>query len=141
MIRPLYRCKSLWLGLLMLVFLGWGWKRSVHYYDVASYGEASGGRGVSLSQRDSKVIVTWVPAKSPAAFAPRLRWFSVMMNERNHPIFPGIFSEDAALQHFPSSFQWFYLPYWFLMLLFLIPWAAFLAWRWRRVKQLTASSP
>jgi len=141
MIRPLYRWKSMWLGLLMLGFLGWGWKRSVHYYDVASCGEGSGGRGVSLGQRDSRVILTWVPAKSPSGFAPGFHWFSVMMNERSYPIFPGIFSKDPNNMRLPDSFRWFHLPHWFLMLLFLVLWAAFLAWRWRRVKQLTASSP
>jgi len=31
--RPLHRWKSFWLGLLVLIFLGWAWLRSMSYHE------------------------------------------------------------------------------------------------------------
>jgi hypothetical protein len=33
-----------------------------------------------------------------------------------------------------------FLPYWLLVLAFLLPWSAFLAWRWRRMRRASFES-
>ncbi|MEK7951561.1 hypothetical protein [Luteolibacter soli] len=140
--RPLHRWKSLWLGILVLIFLAWNWQRSIRYYDSASWAEASGARGISLSQRDSVVFVTWAPAKDPDTFSPGFHIFRARMSKRHYPTFPALFSGDPmGPNHPPPPFRAIYIPHWFLILLFLTPWSVFLAWRWRRIKRLTTPPP
>ena len=139
--RPLYRSKSFWLGVLVIIFLGWSWQRSIHHYDAFSYGEATGGRGISLSQRNSLFIVTWVPAKNLAGFTPGFHRFVVPMKGPDKTAFPALFSQDILTGKLPPSFRSFHLPHWFVMLLFLFGWTTFLILRSQRMKQLTANSP
>lgn len=136
--RPLYRSRAFWLGVLVIIFLGCSWKRSIHYYDVFSYGEATGGRGLSFGQRNSLFIATWIPAKAPAGFIPGFHRFSIMMKGSNRTAFPSLFAEDIPTQELPPYFRSFRLPHWLVMLLFLFGWTIFLTLRGQRMKRLTA---
>lgn len=120
----------------MLIFLAWSWQRSIHFYEVISYGEASGGRGLSLSQRDSLLIATWVPEKAPAGFSPGFHRFGIFLGERDKPTFPALFSKDILTGKLPPSFRSFYLPHWFVMFLFLFGWTTFLILRGQRMQRL-----
>jgi hypothetical protein len=131
--RPLQRWKSFWAGVLVLVFLGWAWVRSIHHYDAVSWGEAHGGRGILLSQRDSKVLITWNSSKLIAVVPPGFTLSSVNRNPRSNTLFPWAIN----WREFPADpFRTASFAHWFLILLFLIPWTAFLFWRARRLEHL-----
>jgi hypothetical protein len=131
--RPFHRWKSFWLGVLVLIFLGWAWVRSIHCHDVASWGEAHGGRDILLSQRDSRVLITWNSSTLIAAAPPGFSVSRVKMNPRSNTIFPRAITWQE-LPEYPLQTASF--AHWFLILLFLIPWTAFLLWRARRLKHL-----
>ncbi|MEK7951562.1 hypothetical protein WKV53_13685 [Luteolibacter sp. Y139] len=141
MIRPFHRWKSLWLGLLVLIFLAWSWHRSIHHYDAVIWGDASGQRGISLNQHDSKIFFTWVSAKTPVWFEPGIHPSSTPITSNDKPLFPSLSSIRALRQQLPPSVHAICLPHWLLTSLFLAPWSALLVWRWRRLKRLTALQP
>lgn len=134
--RPLHRWKSFWLGILVLVFLGWAWVRSIHCYDAVSWGEAHGGRGIILSQRDSKVLITWNSSMLIAAVAPGFSVFSANMNPRSNTIFPRAITWREVPDDLPLPTA--SIAHWFLILLFLIPWTAYLIWRGKQPGRLAA---
>ncbi len=134
---PLYRWKSFWLGVLVLIFLGWAWVRSIHHYDAVSWGEAHGGRGILLSQRDSKVSIIWNSSKFIAVVPPGFNLSSVNLNPRNNTLFPWA----IKWREFPADLFWTAsFAHWFLIVLFLMPWTAFLLWRSRRMKRLAVAT-
>ena len=135
--RPFHRWKSFWLGVLVLIFLGWAWVRSIHCRDVVSWGEAHGGRGILLSQRDSKVLITWNTSKIIAVVAPGFSVSSVNLNPRSHTVFPrAIHWREFPDYPLPTTS----IAHWFLIFLFLLPWTTFLVWRNRRMKRLAAAA-
>ena len=135
--RSLLRWKSFWLGVLVLIFLGWAWVRSIHCHDVVSWGEAHGGRGIFLSQRDSKVVITWNSSMLIAAVAPGLSVSSVNMNPQSDTIFPRAITRRELPDHLLPTAS---TAHWFLILLLLVPWTSFLLWRSRRMKRLAAAT-
>jgi len=48
--------------------------------------------------------------------------------------------ELAVLQIEISDYMTWRFAWWFLVLVFLVPWGGWLAWRWRRMKRLSAGS-
>ena len=131
--RPFHRWKSFWLGLLVLVFLGWSWVMSVRYFDSFSWGDRSIARGVIVRQKDSQVELAWTRKSAPANLVPR-GWSHLRLKHpelRKSRFFPAAFSSGHI------SSEWFgsaAVAHWFLILLFLVPWAGFLVWRVRRMK-------
>jgi hypothetical protein len=125
--RPLYRWKSFWFGVLVIAFLGWAWMRSTK---VADY-----------------VLVDW-----PAGEFAQIHHTSGRMKVF-HSLNPPLFASaelktmrdtaEGGLPGLPLGFR--YSPFsegslvlavthWFLILLFLVPWSGWLAWRWRKLK-------
>ena len=123
--RPFYRWKSVWFGVLVLGFLAFCWARSQQEYE-----------GVYWNARD---FTAWLGASSGEV---SFTWAEI-----------GNTDTSVGFQQFgpPSGVYWFpraatyislgseivSVAYWFLILLFLIPWSGFLAWRWRRQHNLT----
>ncbi len=134
MIRPLYRWKSFWFGVLVIVFLGWAWVRSYSLQEGLA-GELRPTQSVGVLQNLGSVRLIVRPTIG-------LR--------------PGFFSDDVngTTRIFPAAFYWeiYYfegigsitvgeVAHWFLILLFLLPWSGWLAWRWRRMRRLENEKP
>lgn len=119
-----------------MVFLGWAWVRSIHHYDAVSWGEAHGGRGILLSQRDSKVLMTWNTSKIIAVVAPGFSVSSVKLKPRSHTVLPQAINWQESPEY---PLQTASIAHWFLIFLFLLPWSTFLVCRSRRMKRFAVA--
>lgn len=124
--RSIYRWKSFWLGILALGFLGWAWVRSMEREDHIAWGR-SRGECISLEQAAGSIFLYrgYNPySELGFTYLPT----AILCGEsRRNPV---------GLMNSPVGWR-VEVDHWLLMLLFLIPWAAFLAWRWRRQRILT----
>jgi hypothetical protein len=133
--RPFHRWRSFWAGLLTLVFLGWAWNRSIRRYDSFVCCNATGRFGIILEQRDSVVVFT-IPHKLPILPAFTSLHF-ILDQPRRHPRLPCPLAIGIKS---PPAYRSLAIAHWFLILLFLVPWTAFLFWRSRRMKRLAAEA-
>jgi len=127
--RPLIKWKSFWLGILVLVFLGWAWVRSMH-------------EGVTLVPwEDSLLSFQSLFGRLDISYiSPSIPQYSVGLDFEEVAPDPEDYLPDAVYflkNDFTLTVEF---AYWFLMLLFLIPWASFLVWRYRRQRKLTESN-
>ena len=128
MIRPLYRWKSFWFGVLVIAFLGWAWVRSVKVADTWTYGFPSSQMGGG--NEAGTALLYWY-ADTPAG--PGLIAFArPWVNADNPPV-------RAVKVTFSKELREIKVRDWFLNLLFLVPWSGWLAWRWRRIKRLATA--
>ena len=135
--RPLYRWKSFWLGMLMLGFLGCAWVRSVGHLDE-----------VAVAVRSSKVVANCASGEIAVTRYPRKMrgWIpefeSATVNGGFERRWTGPVLRIRIVELPPAGAQLLSLRvgHWFLILLFLVPWVSFLAWRWRRMGRLAAGS-
>lgn len=139
--RHIHRWKSFWLGLLVLIFLGWAWIRSLSCQDTVMWCHESGHFGVIHSASGVEYYeVKLINLKTPITF-------DTMFN-----VITSRFSRSIQSTPLPRFLMWrdFGVPgvathrgvtfaHWFLFLLFLVPWASFLFWRVRRMRRLAGS--
>ena len=128
--RPFYRWKSFWLGLSVLLFLGWAWERSRQQVDRFTWSGAGEFTLLQINHQESMVEFAWGPGgpyPTPGFFYEAVkipgtpaRWFLARPFENEREFGGGI---------------WF--AHWFLVLLFLFPWLAFLFWRVRKLGRLS----
>lgn len=134
--RPFHRWKSFWFGVLILAFLVWAWASSVgSRTEVLLQWDAY--KNLSLIQANGRFLCVrydgWnqtLGVRKPKLShhpLPEARWWqpAVSIKETNPSEIPGWFLTVA---------------HWFLILLFLILWTAFLVWRNRRMKRLAAAT-
>lgn len=128
--RPFHRWKSFWLGLLILAFLGWAWVRSTHRIDDISYKASTSSKTWVASIGFGAVLLGW----SDDPFAPDgLNFSSYLPN----PSWVDTWFPEATTLQGGADVGWqnIRIAHWFLILLFLIPWAGFLFWRVRRMRR------
>jgi hypothetical protein len=124
--RPLYRWKSFWFGMLVIVFLGWSWARSNERREYVDWVKGTGGTFVEQHQgcvsfkRGYLIILSTGLRTGGNATTFQGRWFP----------------DAVERQPFYGGFS-VYLAHWFLILLFLVPWSGSLAWRWCKIKRLS----
>jgi hypothetical protein len=122
--RPLYRWKSFWFGVLVIAFLGWAWVRSNYYVETVSF------RAPAVSK--TGIVGNW--SNKLHLRCRSSNWGEPEgLNVRSH--------REVRVSHwFPEavdeSWPGVSIAHWFLLLLFLVPWAGWLAWRWRRLSRL-----
>jgi hypothetical protein len=131
--RPINRWKSFWLGVLILVFLGWAWARSGHQMDYLQaprfFLRQASGELTAFLWNDDSTGGRWMVSSDPISYGvgdgvPRaFRWDRVS----DYDLFTKI-DKDLGRRCVVS--------HWFLMLLFLVPWVGFLVWRVRKQRQL-----
>ena len=135
--RPFHRWKSFWLGLLVLIFLGWAWVRSTHHIDDISYKASSSSRTWVVSTGFGALLLGW--ADDP--FAPDGPEVSSYAVDRTW-VTNGWFPKPITLEgDRPEGWQSFSIAHWFLILLFLVPWAGFHFWRVRRMRRVGEMRP
>lgn len=127
--RPLYKWKTFWLGLLVLIFLGWAWHASKDRFTVyrgdtpviwLAIGQYQGEAGL-FSGHGASAIGTW-------------RYLVSDVPSTSH-----IFRNEWA--NGSSEFALIVAPHSRLILLFLIAWASLLAWRWHRIHRRSSHLP
>lgn len=126
--RPLHRWKSFWLGLLILFLLGCGWLRSMTHTDGFLWLPKL--FRFSAWQSTGQIGFAWDYSQPPGPFS-MFRWIHEPISTTGEPWFP----RAVVPEIYDRQFQ-FSSAHWFLMLLFLIAWLAFLAWRVRRLRAL-----
>ena len=127
MIRPHYRWKSVWLAVLVIVFLGWAWMRSISRMEGWEYFTALTGPGM-IAQRYGNVIFAW---NDPTAGEDPVRFFFVEAGTEDESLPPAFELESWEIQQGRGETTRSTIAHWFLILLFLVPWSGWLIWRWR----------
>ena len=155
--RPLYRWKSFWIGMFALCCFSWAWWDSVHFNSGVNWRQfraVSVGDAIILFSDTS--AVGW-HASAPSKFEWRRRGADPnrLVPGFEAPLLLRGGGEDIRIAYeevrpssvsprdeFANSMRFqpprdllIVIPYWFLILLFLLPWTAFLAWRWRRMRR------
>ena len=159
--RRLIRWRSFWLGILVLGFLGWAWRDSLSHtfgfqWKQLTVANNSGGGVLVLRKAGgkwrwrverggaSRYPSHWDPpaffvqpflvgvSRSPNAEVSAL----TVTEELDRASNPKEWAQ-AVVNEFRSGSWALFAPYWLLILLFLVPWTAFLAWRWQRQCNLT----
>ena len=131
--RPMYQWKSFWLGVVMLVFLGWAWQQAMRMNQWARVDTPGIAVGINQYEGQAGVFVAFVkekwdisrgaiPRKDVVLF-PELG--TVSLSQMNGPYHP--------LWQFRARFA-----HWFLMLAVVVGWTAWLAWKWKRVQRSIA---
>jgi hypothetical protein len=127
--RPIHRWKTLWLGLLVFASLLWAWVVSLT--SVHGVGWCDGKSAYYARTWDG---VLGLGIDRGGMLAQGFVYWHLPGSERlSGKLIPRIerLPEIAIVE--------LMLPFWFLLLLFLIPWAALLAWRLRRMKSHAAA--
>jgi hypothetical protein len=164
--RPFYRWKSFWLGVLTLGFLCWAWVRAMSHCDTMKVylGETcwyieSWGPHFEIERNPLFYSHGWLPGVSidsdeadrnePRWFPPAIERFNRGLRIRQEmeqasdnpdPLQDAAERKELIAQQIEiSDFMTWRFAWWFAMVIFLVPWALFLTWRWRRMKT-TASS-
>ena len=130
--RPLYRWKSFWFGLLVIAFPGWAWVISMYQISSFMY-KSPGNSNASYAGNDSGTLDMglWRDSPIPEGFHPFSELYTSQPSDRGW--FPAAASLKKSAGH---GMQRLLIAHWFLILLFLLPWTAFLFWRSRRMKRL-----
>jgi hypothetical protein len=131
--RPLHRWKSFWLGILVLAFLGCGWLRSMSHTDGFFWLPKH--FIFTAHQSTGQLGFAWDYSK-PASPLSMFQWVHEPISAAGEPWFPSAVVPEV----YDRQFQ-FAIAHWFLMLLFLIAWGAFIYWRVRRMKRLAELGP
>ena len=122
--RPMHRWKSFWLGVIVVVFLGWAWVRSVQHRDAVTFYFPNAGHELTLASRAGAFRLAWNelppsgvtwPAFTTSSRPTTAQWFA-----------------DAADIFNGSSVRGVGMSYWLGILLFLGLWLELLFWRVRR---------
>jgi hypothetical protein len=136
--RPIHRWKTFWLGLFVLAFLGWAWARSLKHQD--------GLNATILGMESTLWFDQWGGSISLSLFHDGLSDTTGAHTTHDPLDSPIVF--PAAIEHlelpvdlYRPAVDRYSIAHWFLILLFLLPWLAFLAWRWRRMKPRPADLP
>ena len=158
--RPLHRWKSLWLGILVLIFLTWAWWDSTRFHSIVvvnDYTVAHAGTGICIARwntvgktyyrSDRSTINSHYKAwMHPRLEAPRLLHYTAQRDEDSiqfvfDPETLERIPRNSAACHFAALLSgrtpgtWgLFLPHWLLIATFLIPWLTFLIWRTRRLR-------
>jgi len=123
--RSIIRWKSFWFGILVLGFLGWAWVRSMKVREGVAFVNAESRLILSHSVGHCELFVApgWYEKTGPELFSGEpMPWNIVKWFQPWAAIERPTVEEGSLVQ----------VAHWLLILLFLIPWSAFLAWRWRR---------
>lgn len=122
--RRLYRWKSFWLGVFVLCSLEWAWIRSLSYYSYFDMRWIGLGLGIGFGQERGEIeLVAIRETESSRVFfmdgplGTNDVWLAPPFTHK-------VYTED---NHF-----WF--AHWLLILLFMLAWGSWLAWRLRQLR-------
>jgi hypothetical protein len=137
--RPL-RSPAVWLGLWTLLFMLWAWKDSVrwesHVFVPTSTSEIQAGSGrnaveFAITHTTGRFVRgdDYITLTKPCVYREELSEWIDPPGPWIAAVSTGTFMEDV----FVMTFAW-----WFIILLHLILWGGFVAWRWKRAVKLVS---
>lgn len=154
----LFRSRAFWFGVPGLMFLLWAWADSgksesqlitAKDYRFISFSQEHGYFRVQSSLYDRVLPTDVIRTRKPRA-SPSPSWFPMPAKSAGMPrwwhdeLRPGWIGVRYNTERMSSDFL--ILPCWFILSLYLLPWAAAVAWRWwgfrraaRRVVSMTAA--
>jgi hypothetical protein len=127
--RPI-RWKTFWLGLLVFLFLLWAWGRSVGHCDSLTYG-SPGGRFMIECQNSSGSVALEIGVAR--TFLHRIVPAGIVLTSETRP--GRRWLGDIEITRLSSGRYWIQIAHWLLIVLFLLPWLTFLAWRQRKQRR------
>lgn len=149
----LFRSRAFGFGVPGLVFLLWAWADSGRFESTLI--AAKDQRFISFSQEPGyfriqsslydKVLPTAVTRTRTPRANPSASWFPKSAKSAGMPRFwhdqlrPGWIGIRYNTERMSSDFVT--LPYWFLLSLYMLPWAAVAAWRWMRFRRASCPVP
>jgi len=165
--RPLHRWKSLWLGIPVISFFGLAWRESMQSWTLLIYRQCevshagsgtcfkySGPKSPSIlpMQWSRMPIYSWQPLwhsafESPAIFRGNGQPGRIFSPDGEMLLGTDFRPRNSAEQHY-EHLIWsntagslaIFIPHWLSLTAFLLPWSAFLGWRWRRSHRLTEAA-
>ena len=129
MIRPFYRWKSFWLGLFVLVFLGWAWRES--YLNFPAIHHVGSEKAIELSRYRGATRVETGPSAN--LWLPR-SGMKVVSKGFHVGFIPWLRGYRQGVRSFEVRDSLVFFS-------FLGFWGGWLAWRWRRQRILTKMEP
>ncbi|MEK7951619.1 hypothetical protein [Luteolibacter soli] len=141
--RPIHRWKSLWLGLIILLFLTWAWARSRTHADgviIQLYSLTWTG----VESADGYAMwntITYRPGSPYTGPPGRFHTIAVSRKQAGDWFKPPIKIENRDLQPPQPTFTSHGIALWLITLLYLLTWLSFLAWRWQRIRKASHPQP
>lgn len=163
--RPIHRWKTLWLGIILVTFLSWAWWQSTHtsaYFRCYRLTICHAGAGISLLYwapgsrpapplkwnlyQINPSLKAWRHAflEAPKAILSRDDPDQILEYYDEASADGDLGARNSAAIHFIGVLRYaapgsraIFIPHWLLILAFLVPWSAFLIWRWRRIHHPT----
>ena len=131
--RPVIRWKSFWFGILVLGFLGWAWARSMNRLDIVRFDLGVDGWEV-VSTTGKTSVVRYAEVITGGGIRD-IRFSTEAGGGSNRELKPAF--ERFEFDERETMVAWMF-AYWFLILLFLVPWSAWLFWHWKRERKKAA---
>ena len=126
--RPVYRWKSFWLGVLVLVFLGWGMMRSRGWTESLWWNYNADGDFAVLWHGLGRCGFSTGSDSFSFDGAAGIDFHS---EEKLRSPFSG---PEALMLGLDESIHW-ECAIWMVVLMFFIVWCGWLMWRWRRMRR------
>ena len=126
--RPIHRWKSLWLGILVLLYLGWAWRASTDTFTITSVNVP--GRWLAVSQLDGEVGI----------FRGQSSDYTWHADIDRRPALGSVSIDQAYWANSNPYYSGLIITHGSLILLFLALGTALLALRWLRLKRLSSGS-
>ena len=128
--RPLYRWKSVWLGVLVLAFIGWAWVRSMSHLDEVLWTSPARTQLLQLRLVAGEVLAqrtASVQGGIPSGFLRSS--FPYRKGHYGHGWFP----RAVTSMPYSGAEGWsISVAYWVVTLVFFFAWSGFLVWHgWR----------
>lgn len=136
--RPIHKWKTLWLGILILIFLLWAWARSRTHHDAITIRPGTTtyyGAGSSIG----RIFLATTDYRSGHMPAKRLDYGSAKFPTAG-PWFPEPFVHPRRVD-LTRSESFLGIAHWLITLLFILIWLTLLFWRSHRMRRLITSSP
>jgi hypothetical protein len=130
--RPFYRWKSFWLGLFVLVFLGWAWGHSARFNGELVISAGPGRNALGLVQEEG-VLRIWFGRDGAIRFRPFGGYLSPRKGEGQW------LRSSVEFDEWKPGCRTLSVSYCILFSGTLLGWMGFLLWFWKREqKKLTA---
>ena len=128
-----HRWKSFWFGVLFLAFLGWAWSRSLRHLDGFFW--MAPRFHLTAGQTTGRVELAWSASSGAWGWGESFLWIHEAADNAGEPLFP----KAVNWETYPGKIQ-LTVAHWFIILVLLVPWTAFLLWRHRRMKRFAVTA-
>jgi hypothetical protein len=131
----LHRSRAFWLGLPVFLFIVWAWMDSLKFQSRITLHRSARGDTDTFRQFLGTVDLRWwLQSPEPNLPFKYWRWTRKRQPHEHRGVDPQPITfkkERFAYGSVVKTRAIVILPHWFLLALYMIPWAGLLAWRWR----------